>query len=703
MLIGTLTNSPKIFGILTAVLKNNRITKYQRSILLIAASSLLLAGLAGSPEHGAQPGGGHIAIGQVQGSGNQSAYLGQTVQLRGIATGMREDENARGARFHTVFIQDLPGGEDGNPETSDGIPVFFGPSRPPIEIGDVLNVSGVVTEFYGLTEIDFRDLSWAIDGRNHPLPEPIELDPPVDNRAAETYYEYFEGMLVKLPRSTVVGPTHAACGFAVVRYSRPPFRVFKHHIDEPGGQVINVLHRTDVTCDSFPLVNFGDEIEGISGPLTYHFEQFKIIQQDPLSVTVTNQPNVTTPQIGQLEPDQISLATFNLGNYFDSTSDTNTEAEPILDSVDLRVKNEKLAYTIANSLACPTLIAVQEVEHYNLLSDLAEMLLGGCNFRYDVTHEEAPDLRGSDLALLSDPRHVLVTNVFLQQTCTALETGVIDSNINCPSGTQPLFSRPPLQVDVLVDGVPMAILVNHLKSKRGGEIETFERRMAQVKHLQTISRALLREDRELSIAALGDFNDYYQSPIMEELTDGGYLLDALFIVPEEERYSYIFDGYSQLIDWIVVSPSLMSKLISAQIVHVNSDFHYDLSDKIGEIEIAHRSSDHDIPLVILQMVEARDQPPEITPTIRATSFSGPQPAPTRTIEVNPTLTVEMQETRIATSDPTPDIHTVNPSIDRSSGKGEKNPHGAEFRIGLLLLVAFFAAGLAAFIWNRGRT
>jgi len=127
--------------------------------------------VAWSPGLAAQSGSGRIPIGQVQGRGSHSPQIGQTVHLRGIATGVREDENARGARFYTVFIQDVPGTEDGDPETSDGIPLFFGASRPAIAIGDVINVSGVVTEFYGLTEIDFRDLRWVVEARNHPLPE----------------------------------------------------------------------------------------------------------------------------------------------------------------------------------------------------------------------------------------------------------------------------------------------------------------------------------------------------------------------------------------------------------------------------------------------------------------------------------------------------------------------------------------------------
>jgi hypothetical protein len=304
---------------------------------------------------------------------------------------------------------------------------------------------------------------------------------------------------------------------------------------------------------------------------------------------------------------------------------------------------------------------------------------------------------------MSDPRHILVTNLDQKQTCTALDTGVIDTNVTCSRGAQPLFSRPPLQVDVLVDGVPLTIIVNHLKSKRGGEAETFERRMAQADHLQSLTRSLLSEDNGLAIAVVGDFNDYYQSPVMEELTTDGYLLDILYIIPNDERYSYIFDGYSQLIDWILVSPSLIPKMVSVQIVHVNADFHNDLSEKTGELEISYRSSDHDIPLVILQMIEAQDQSPVITPTIRVTPLPELQMVPTGTVENNPTRNVEKQEVITSSSEPRPVTQTADNRIDGNRKPEEKWPAEAEIRIAVIILVAVTGAGIVALILYRSRS
>jgi predicted extracellular nuclease len=124
----------------------------------------------------------------------------------------------------TLFVQDLPGSEDGDPVTSDGIAVFHGRPQPTVAIGDLIRVTGLVIEFFGLTEVSDDGLEIVIEARNQPLPDPIPLNPPAGNEAAARYYEALEGMRVTVPGTTaepgtavVVGPTYASCGLAVVR------------------------------------------------------------------------------------------------------------------------------------------------------------------------------------------------------------------------------------------------------------------------------------------------------------------------------------------------------------------------------------------------------------------------------------------------------------------------------------------------------
>ena len=161
-------------------------------------------------------------IGTIQGSGEFSPYVNQMVAFRGVVTGVYEDRNTRGTTYYTLFVQDAPGAEDGDPATSDGVALFLGRKRPLAHIGDQVRVSGLVTEFFGLTELDADALEIVVEASDQPLPTPISLDPPADNAALPAYFEPLEAMRVMVDGAAqVVGPTFSGCGFAVARRRRP--------------------------------------------------------------------------------------------------------------------------------------------------------------------------------------------------------------------------------------------------------------------------------------------------------------------------------------------------------------------------------------------------------------------------------------------------------------------------------------------------
>jgi hypothetical protein len=49
-------------------------------------------------------------------------------------------------------------------------------------------------------------------------------------------------------------------------------------------------------------------------------------------------------------------------------------------------------------------------------------------------------------------------------------------------------------------------------------------------------------------------------------------------LPERERYSYVFDGNSQVLDQILVSRSLWDRDPKYDVVHVNAEFFDQASD-----------------------------------------------------------------------------------------------------------------------------
>ena len=132
-----------------------------------------------------RPADGVMPIGQIQGREMISPYLEKKVTFRGVVTGAIEDQNTRGTVYYTIFAQDLPGFEDGDHLSSDGIAIFLGRNKPLVATGDIINVTGKVTEYYGLTEIDDEGLWLTIESHNNPLPLSVELNPPAGMQESE--------------------------------------------------------------------------------------------------------------------------------------------------------------------------------------------------------------------------------------------------------------------------------------------------------------------------------------------------------------------------------------------------------------------------------------------------------------------------------------------------------------------------------------
>lgn len=549
-----------------------------------------------------------LPIGAIQGAGDVSPYLHEIVTFRGVVTGVQADQNSQGVIFYSLFVQDRPGEEDGDPATSDGIAVFLATRPPTFAPGDAVLVRGQVVEFFGATQIDHEGLEVTrLPDEEGALPEPVLL-------TAGMELEPYEGMLVALPPAVVVGPTHSACGFAVqssgLAENNEPFLV---------------LHHTDVDCQDFPALKVGDGVAGIAGPLTYHFERYKVVQQEPAELQLTLAPLPPFPQPPVLPVGTFSIASFNLQNHFD-TEVTGGVDEPVLEAVQVQIKQDKLAHALHQALGCPTLVGIQEVETAALLGALADALAPACGFRYEVVHRESPDGRGIDLALLAQPGRVAVQDASLRQTCTPIQTDVQDPAVDCPAGRWPLFSRPPLQASITVDGQPFVLFVNHLKSKREGEAETAARRLAQAAHLRAEVEALLAADPQAAILVLGDFNDGETSATLQRLTEGDVLWNAMLEVPPAERYSYIYDGVPELLDGILLSPAARGLLHEAQIVHINAAYPAAWE---RDLEVPYASADHDVPLVTLAVAPpATPTPPTPIPTMspQATATSVPPPA-----------------------------------------------------------------------------
>lgn len=86
-------------------------------------------------------------------------------------------------------------------------------------------------------------------------------------------------------------------------------------------------------------------------------------------------------------------------------------------------------------------------------------------------------------------------------------------------------------------------------------------------------------------------NDFEFSETIDIL-EGGILTTLMDILPREERYSYVFEGNSQVLDQILVSNSVLDRFpVEYDVVHVNSEFADQASDhepQVARIDLTGR-------------------------------------------------------------------------------------------------------------------
>ena len=501
---------------------------------------------------------GSVPIWAIQGEGERSPYLTEVANTEGIVTGVFPELGG-------FWLQSLD--EDDDAATSEGLFINTGDQEIPVIAGDQVQVSGVVQETFRQTQIRVEsvdDIQVVSSGNS--LPIPVELDPPVSEAEAAAYFESLEGMFVQVTEPAIaVAPTNRYGEFALVLESHGVERLWQG--DQNGMAIIVDDGSSETHSDRSALefaVNSGDQVGGLAGPLAYTFGQYKVE-----SVTV---PSIVTHDvdISGLEPlaeDEFSLMTWNVENLFDFQA-PHPSSPAMPDIGEYKLSIAKVANTIL-AAGGPTVVGLQEVENIGVLEDIAahEVL---SEFGYQSVLIEGTDSRGIDVGYLVRGDQADVNEV---------------QQFVAPEG---LTSRPPLMIAIDIQGVTVFVLNNHFTSMSGGEAATEPRRNAQAAWNVTVMQEILAEQPNALLAVIGDLNSYYDAKPIDTLREAG-LQHVFEMLPVDERYTYIYQGASQVLDHILVTPELMDILLRVDVLHVNAD--YAPAEPGDESPI--RKSDHD--------------------------------------------------------------------------------------------------------------
>lgn len=515
-----------------------------------------------------------VPVYAIQGPGFASPYKLSFVDTEGIVTGIFPG-------LEGFWIQGTE--PDGDPATSEGLFVFTGGSPVEVQVGDLVAVHGRVRERSNQTELHItapEDV--VVVESEQPLPEPIELDPPLEVEAAPAYYEPLEGMFVSvITHAVAVAPTSQYGEYVLVRAERGIDRILRGH--ETGAFIVVDDGASISYDDSTTLpytVRSGDRVGNLVGPLAFTFDQYKIEPVEPPEII----PVLDNALVQLLQPDpanQFSVATFNVENFFDSQEPHLPSDPPRPSRGEYERKRNQIVDTIV-ALGTPTIIGFQEVENVGVLEDVAaqDALFG---YDYQAALIEGPSSRDIDVGFL------------VRGDWATLE------GLGQYQAPESLFSRPPLMITVTVhtasagDATVYAI-VNHFISKSEGEALTEPRRVMEAEWNARLVDDILIRDPDAYVVVLGDLNDYYDSAPLRALTEGsipgGRLVNVADALPPAKRYSYIFQGVSQLLDHILVTPALAARQVRVDVLHVNADYPPSDPENIN----LHHSSDHD-PLV----------------------------------------------------------------------------------------------------------
>ncbi|MGW0774136.1 endonuclease/exonuclease/phosphatase family protein [Streptomyces sp. NPDC002835] len=603
------------------------------AVAAVVAAALAAGLLAGSASASAADSAGgtaaeaaaQVRIHDIQGSTRISPLVGrQVADVPGVVTGVRT-YGSRG-----FWFQDTEA--DGDPATSEGVFVYTG-SAPAVAVGDRVTVSGTVTEYVpggtssgnqSLTEITRATVTVVSSGNE--VPEPVtvsawsvpsayapEGDPaaggsinglPLNPRAyALDYYESLEGTNVRVGTSRVVGATdpYAALWVTVKPWENDNRRggtVYGSYESQNTGR-LKIESLVPLAQQPFPKANVGDVLTGVTeGPMDFNQYGGYTITARSLGTVLDRglERERTRPQ----RDGELAVATYNVEN---------------LDPSDPQAKFDALAKGVVENLASPDILALEEIQDdtgakndgtvsaEGTLKKFADAIVaaGGPAYEWrgiDPQNNQDGGQPGGNIrqVFLFNPERVSFTDRAGGDATTA--TGVVREGRGAalslsPGRIDPASgawedSRKPLAGEFTFRGRTVFVIANHFGSKGGDESllshhqppnrSSEVQRLEQAQVVNAFVKDLLAVDRKADVLVLGDINDFEFSRTTQALTDGGVLHAAIKSLPRSERYSYVYQGNSQVLDQILTSPSI--RRFSYDSVHINAEF-------------ADQNSDHD--------------------------------------------------------------------------------------------------------------
>jgi predicted extracellular nuclease len=422
-------------------------------------------------------------------------------------------------------------------------------------------------------------------------------------------------MRVTVPEPVVVGPSTSYGGFVLVADGgagaslRSPVGGIVARPDDFNPE--RILVDTALLAEP-PELWVGDHPRGpVTGVVGYSFSNFQILATEPIPPAVPGSRDAVPAPARPTSDGALTLATYNVLNLHPGVGE----------------RMDRLAATIVRELGSPDLIALQEMQDASGPADdgvvagapTFERLIraietaGGPTYSFrqiDPVDGSEGGQPGGNIRvgyLFREDRLELPPALLSLPAArdgapepgptTAVELRMVDGaphlapNPGRVAPEHPCFTgvgredyaatRRSLAIELRFGTRALFVVDNHWKSKRGDGrlfgadqppvLHSEEQRVCQGRLVADFVRRLLAADPDAWVIVAGDLNEHEFRPPVQELEAAG-LTDLVWRVPGAERYSYNFEGNSQILDHVLVSPAVLRDAVAVPtIVHVNTD------------------------------------------------------------------------------------------------------------------------------------
>ncbi|MEJ1089286.1 ExeM/NucH family extracellular endonuclease [Microbacterium sp. Mu-80] len=584
-------------------------------------------------------------IAEVQGDGAESPLVGQRVTVEGVITA-----DYRTGGYDGIVIQTAgSGGDAATDGASDGVFVYLDGKSVPGEIGDLVSVTGTVSEYFGQTQISPSAASEVtVVTADAGVPEPTPLPGDVVGDAREAY----ESMLVAPSGDYVVASSHQLYNFGTLWLNPGELNVKSTEVHRPGAeadalaaanradrillddgysiQVGNNAHpgdqpyfTKDVVVRNGDVVDFGDT----GFVLQYGFDDWRLQPTTPLSsespdeakvgFTAKNERPADAPTVGG----DVQVASFNVYNYFTTLQSENGDARGARDAAQFAIQKSKIVAAI-NGLDAE-IVSLMEIENSVKFGDPADTaladLVDGLNAD---AGSEVWDYVPTPTALHDAATTDFITNAIIYKK-DEVETVGDSATISDESVWN--IAREPIAQAFDIDGRTVTVVSNHFKSKGGDGAEPADgqghfntERVAQAESLLAFTDELADSSGSDDMLLIGDFNAYSEEDPMNVFTSQGW--SDLVADETDGQYTYTFDGELGSLDHVLASPSLASSIDGAAVWSINSPEWSDRGYAYGATDTGtpFRSSDHD-PILVGVLA---DEPPVSIDVATINDFHG---------------------------------------------------------------------------------